>query len=137
MFFLLFTAAHCFDNIADKRNLSDKADLQNSVIVRFGEWKTNTDPDCEYGVDGEFCAKYVEIPPQKLVKHESYKSEIGVKRYTNDIAIIKLNWPPKETEAVSSIELPSSEECKQSSENQVWTVTGFGELLLLRSLILQ
>lgn len=132
---ITFSAAHCFKDESIKyEDLGNATVLQSLVKVRFGEWKTNTDPDCEYGVDGEFCDYYKEIPAQKLVIHENYNSGTGVDKRKDDIAIIKLDWPPRQSEAISNIEIPPQSDCSNENVGDIWTVTGFGKLNNLNDL---
>ena len=59
--------------------------------------------------------------------HEEYKPDRLEEKYENDIAMIKLAWPPRNSSLISSIKLPSADECDEAVENQTWTVTGFGK----------
>ena len=95
--------------------------------IKLGEWKTDHDPDCDEGVDYQDCDYVVEIPPQDLIIHESYRKNEGNNKYKNDIAIIKLSSPPRKSDLISNINLPDSDECRRPVEDETWTVTGFGK----------
>ena len=101
--------------------------------MRLGEWKTDRDPDCDPGVEDEICEYYVDIPPKELKVHERYNPNSGRERFKNDIAILQLTWPPRKSELISSINLPNDDDddCYNYFEEDVWTVTGFGEFSLI------
>lgn len=125
-----YLAAHCFDEIKIK-DLSNSSVLRSLVNVRFGEWKTDSNPDCEHGVDDQYCKEFVEIPPYKLIIHDNYKTSRATNKYKNDIAILKMEWPPKPSKIISSINLPSENDCTISKEDDLWTVTGFGMIIFI------
>ncbi|KAL7011188.1 hypothetical protein ACKWTF_014143 [Chironomus riparius] len=124
----IVTAAHCFDEI-NPENLEDENKLKELVQIKLGEWKTDMDPDCEENADDQSCDPVVMIRPKMIVRHDNYKPSRIKEMYKDDIAIIKLAWPPRTTRLISSIRLPSPDECDDLVKDQLWTVTGFGELM--------
>ena len=123
-------AAHCFDDIKPE-NLEDENKLKELVQIKLGEWKTDMDPDCDENEEDQSCDPVVSVRPKVIVRHENYKTSRIMEMYKDDIAIIKLAWPIRTTRLISSIKLPKADECDDSVENQMWTVTGFGELTLI------
>ncbi|XP_070504856.1 spaetzle-processing enzyme-like [Chironomus tepperi] len=120
------TAAHCFNKVKKDHYTNEDGKLEAAVKLKLGIWKTDRNPDCEPGVDDQICEYHVEIPPNELKVHRRYNPNSGRERFKNDIAIIELTWPPRQSELVRSIELPESGDCEEDFEDDVWTVTGFG-----------
>ncbi|CAG9810195.1 unnamed protein product [Chironomus riparius] len=93
------TAAHCFDTLKYDDFNKEKR-LQSVVKIKLGEWKTDRDPDCNEDIDKEICDNFIEIPPKNVIVHEEYGKLIGMNEHKNGIAIIKLSWPPRESELI-------------------------------------
>ncbi|KAL7011360.1 hypothetical protein ACKWTF_014236 [Chironomus riparius] len=124
---LIFTAAHCFDELEDDKSLS------NDIKIFIGEWKVGIDPDCtdseEENFSEETCFpdKVAEIPPKKLTIHKEYLKKKGTAgKSAYDIAIIELKRPPRVSKIIKSIDLPSEDTCEDEPDHPLM-VTGFGE----------
>lgn len=111
--------------------------------IYFGEWKTDTDPDCNEDEDpNEDCddSDYsdenvcypdcvADISPKKFTIHPEYlNNRESHLKSAYDIAIIELMRPPRETKITQSIKLPDSETCDDDLDGSM-LVTGFGKIL--------
>lgn len=93
--------------------------------VRIGEWKINTDPDCEEDDSAESCDTTADILPKSVIIHEDYRKN-NQSTYKNDIAIIELGWPPRRSELINVIKLAEPSRCYEHVCGEKWKTTGFG-----------
>lgn len=92
--------------------------------LEFGRWKTDGGAiDCPDQDDYDACESFFAVPPSEIIVHEDFKDD-NVTGISNDIAIVKLEWPIEFTRIVRPVSLPS--EGEEVQENQVLELTGFG-----------
>jgi hypothetical protein len=103
--------------------------LREAVKIRIGEWKTGSDPDCGEDVSDEICDTTADILPKEIIIHEDYNRRHQDARFKNDIAIIKLGWPPRRSEVINVLRLEDPERCHEPIAGEFWKTTGFGEIL--------
>lgn len=118
---IVFTAAHCFDEIVEEEEYAD-------IKITLGEWKIDTKIDCEEDSDADVCDKVAVIPLKSINIHESY-DKVSKDKNSYDIAIITLKRPPRKSEIIDSIKLPTEDSCDYSGK--LVTVTGFGKFSLI------
>ncbi|XP_070499344.1 CLIP domain-containing serine protease B9-like [Chironomus tepperi] len=121
----IVTAAHCFKYIKPEDRKNEKI-LKKSIKIKLGEWKTNMDPDCDDDSDEQICDPVVIIAPISIYVHHAYT--VANYKHEHDIAIVKLAWPPRPTGLIQSIKLPDKRTCRDTANDEIWTVTAFGQL---------
>ncbi|CAG9810252.1 unnamed protein product [Chironomus riparius] len=119
----VITAAHCFDNLE-----MDYEKLEEFIKINIGDWKPDTDPDCDDADDddddAEICSDhhYADIPPKAIYIHDDYKNH----DIRFDVAMIKLSRPPRLSPYITLIPL-STDTDEQTYEEGTMIITGFGE----------
>ncbi|XP_070504837.1 trypsin-like [Chironomus tepperi] len=113
----IITAAHCFNG----KDLNSPK-LKNEIKIRLGDWKTETDPDCEH--DDDSCDRVAEIPLKKVIRHNEYR-ETARDKLKYDIAIIQLKWAPRKSELINNIDF-TDRECNHKYDGEELSMTGFG-----------
>ncbi|XP_075147066.1 serine protease grass-like [Haematobia irritans] len=98
------TAAHCIKD--------------NLYQVRLGEHRISTEPDCVE--NGKYCAPPVEnVAIEKIIKHHAYV------KYSNDIALLRLQRKIEPQVHIKPICLPIYEELRGKSHPQ-YVISGWG-----------
>ncbi|KAL7011346.1 hypothetical protein ACKWTF_014231 [Chironomus riparius] len=124
----VITAAHCFDNLE-----MDYEKLEEFIKINIGDWKPDTDPDCDDADDddddAEICSDhhYADIPPKAIYIHDDYKNH----DIRFDVAMIKLSRPPRLSPYITLIPL-STDTDEQTYEEGTMIITGFGKYYLWR-----
>lgn len=116
----IVTAAHCFDDV----NIQNSKNIKKEIKILLGEWKTETDPDCE-DVD-DSCDSVAEITAKKIFVHEKYRTSDRRHRHEFDIAIVLLGWSPRQSELIENIDL-TDRECSHDYTGEELYMTGFGK----------
>ena len=105
--------------------------MREAVIIRIGEWKTGTDPDCGEDESDEICDTTADILPKEVIIHEKYNKRDQDSRFQYDLAIIKLGWPPRRSEVINVLKLEDPERCHEAVSGEFWKTTGFGEIFVI------
>lgn len=86
------------------------------------------DPDCDDDDDeANNCDNVAVIKPVRVDIHNGYKSVNQNNEYSDDIAILQLQWEPRESEIIRNINLPNSSDCSSDKLGNELIFTGFGE----------
>ncbi|KAL3285559.1 hypothetical protein HHI36_000089 [Cryptolaemus montrouzieri] len=111
----VLTAAHC---ILKNRPLE-------LYSVRFGEFNLSSPNDCmEFGKDKVCADKHVDIPVESVMIHPEY----NVKTLKNDIAIIKIRHPVRETAYIRTVCLPFDRDMSNVNlTGQRFIISGWGK----------